>query len=204
MSNELSPVKIAELICTRISHDLIGNVGAVANGVELLEDGDIDFLDDIRLILKTGSGVLSARLKFFRLAFGLDNANTDNLLLVKETLENYLQTVGNKNYPINLNFGLDDGRYTKVVLAAALVLADTFVRGGEINITREGGRLKLAAASAFPLSEERVSTVKNILKGADVEPSAQYAPAYYLISLLKQQKINLYVVSSPGLELMME
>ena len=51
------PSHISELICTRISHDLIGNIGAVANAVELLEEGDMDFLDDIRSILKTSSQV---------------------------------------------------------------------------------------------------------------------------------------------------
>lgn len=204
MSEEMTPVKITELICTRISHDLIGNVGAVANGVELLEEGDMEFLDDIKSILKTGSAVLSSRLKFFRLVFGMDNANTDNLLLVKDTISGYLQTVGNKNFPINLNFGLNDAKYSKAVLAAVMILADVFIRGGEIKIIHEEGRVKLTAFSAFPLSEEKVSTVKNIFCGAEIEPSAQCAPVYYLISLLKQQKINLYVINSPGLELMFE
>lgn len=81
MNNILSETELAELICTRISHDVIGNVGAVANAVELLEEGDMDFLDDIRSILKISSSVLSARLKFFRLAFGLTNANLDLSLI---------------------------------------------------------------------------------------------------------------------------
>lgn len=77
MNDILSETELAELICTRISHDVIGNVGAVSNAVELLEEGDMDFLDDIRSILKVSSSVLSARLKFFRLAFGLSNANLE-------------------------------------------------------------------------------------------------------------------------------
>ena len=32
----LNEEQTTELICTRISHDIIGNVGAVANAVELL------------------------------------------------------------------------------------------------------------------------------------------------------------------------
>lgn len=64
MNDILSETELAELICTRISHDVIGNVGAVSNAVELLEEGDMDFLDDIRSILKVSSSVLSARLKF--------------------------------------------------------------------------------------------------------------------------------------------
>ena len=51
MNNNL----ITELVCTRISHDIIGNIGAVANAVELLEEGDLDFLDDIKSILKNSS-----------------------------------------------------------------------------------------------------------------------------------------------------
>ena len=75
MENILNDTLICELVCTRISHDLIGNIGAVSNAVELLEEGDMDFLDDIKSILKTSSTVLSARQKFFRMAFGFDNDN---------------------------------------------------------------------------------------------------------------------------------
>lgn len=41
--SEISSSALSEIICTRISHDLIGNIGAVSNAVELLEDGDMDF-----------------------------------------------------------------------------------------------------------------------------------------------------------------
>lgn len=84
MENTLSVSEISELVCTRISHDLIGNIGAVSNAVELLEEGDMDFMDDIRSILKVSSGVLTARLKFFRMAFGVDNANLENWILSKK------------------------------------------------------------------------------------------------------------------------
>lgn len=95
MNDILSETELAELICTRISHDVIGNVGAVSNAVELLEEGDMDFLDDIRSILKVSSSVLSARLKFFRLAFGLSNANLEDFGQAKVRLaENYLKTLG--------------------------------------------------------------------------------------------------------------
>ena len=47
-----TPVNITELVCTRVSHDLIGNIGALGNAVELLEDGDNDFLPEIKSMLK--------------------------------------------------------------------------------------------------------------------------------------------------------
>ena len=69
---------VCELICTRLSHDIVGNIGAVANAVELLEEGDMDFIDDIKSILGVSSKNLASRLKFFRMAFGLNNANLEN------------------------------------------------------------------------------------------------------------------------------
>ena len=35
MNDILSETELAEFICTRISHDVIGNVGAVSNAVEI-------------------------------------------------------------------------------------------------------------------------------------------------------------------------
>ena len=86
MNNDL----VCELICTRLSHDIIGNIGAVANAVELLEEGDMDFIDDIKSILNVSSKTLSARLKFFRLTFGLNNANLENKETVVKTVQDYL------------------------------------------------------------------------------------------------------------------
>ena len=67
-------IYISEIMATRLSHDLIGNIGAVANAVELLNEGDEDDREDISNILNFSSKVLSRRLKFFRLCFGLSNA----------------------------------------------------------------------------------------------------------------------------------
>ena len=97
---------VTELVCTRLSHDIIGNIGAVANAVELLEEGDLDFMDDIKSILKNSSSTLASRLKFFRMAFGLDNANLEDNNLVKTIAQDYLHTIGNKDFPINLQFNI--------------------------------------------------------------------------------------------------
>jgi histidine phosphotransferase ChpT len=62
---------LAALLCSRVCHDLISPVGAIVNGLEVLDDNpkpeDRDFaLDLIRKSAKTAS----ARLQFCRLAFG--------------------------------------------------------------------------------------------------------------------------------------
>src|SRR3989441_12983327 len=75
MSGNLSPapdaLELAALLCSRVCHDLISPVGAIVNGLEVLDDNpkaeDRDFaLDLIRKSARTAS----ARLQFCRLAFG--------------------------------------------------------------------------------------------------------------------------------------
>lgn len=203
MTTELSETALAELVCTRLSHDIIGNIGAVSNAVELLEEGDTDFMDDIRSILKTGSEVLSARLKFFRLTFGLSNANLEKIELLQKTAADYLVTLGSRNYPIKLDFALTDVKYARCALLAIMVLADTMIRGGSIKVALVQGRWAVVSEPEVPAPEEKISRIKNILDGK-IELDAQFAPLLYLLKYLKQSNINLYVLKSPALGFVFE
>lgn len=202
MEKQPSATIIAELVCTRISHDVIGNIGAVSNAVELLEEGDEEFLDDIKSILKTSSGVLSARLKFFRMAFGLNNANLDKIEMVKVICEDYLKTIGNQNYPIELSFNLQTAPFCKLAMVCVMIVADCFIRGGKITVSEENAQsLLINAVSPSPLSAEKIAALKAIADGAAIELNAQYAPLYYLLSILRPAGIGLEIDSSAGLAL---
>lgn len=64
----LSGPDLAALLCSRVCHDVISPVGAINNGLELLDEGgtDADALD----LIRTSALNASVRLKFARLAFG--------------------------------------------------------------------------------------------------------------------------------------
>ena len=67
----LESLDLAALLCSRVCHDLISPVGAIVNGLEVLEDGKDEetkaFAQDL---IKKSARTASARLQFCRLAFG--------------------------------------------------------------------------------------------------------------------------------------
>ena len=64
----LSGSDLAALLCSRVCHDVISPVGAINNGLELLDEGgsDAEALD----LIRTSALNASVRLKLARLAFG--------------------------------------------------------------------------------------------------------------------------------------
>lgn len=64
----LSGPDLAALLCSRVCHDIISPVGAINNGLELLDEGGAD--DDAMELIRSSALNASVRLKFARLAFG--------------------------------------------------------------------------------------------------------------------------------------
>lgn len=59
---------LAALLCSRVCHDVISPVGAINNGLELLDEGGAD--TEAMDLIRTSAINASVRLKFARLAFG--------------------------------------------------------------------------------------------------------------------------------------
>ena len=189
----MAKAPVTELVCTRISHDLIGNIGAVANAVELMEDGDTDFMDDIKEILKVSSHVLSSRLKFFRMAFGLNNANLTDSVLIEKTIRDYLSTIGNKNFPIELELRNYSIKYARIIMLAVMILADVIIKGGKIVVAEQNCKLFVNICDVSKISAPKTEDILALLSGQKEEYLAQYAPVFYLRDLVKSSDLQLSI-----------
>jgi histidine phosphotransferase ChpT len=68
---EISALDLGALLCSRICHDIISPVGAIANGLELLdEDTDAETSEIAMGLIRSSAKNASARLQFSRIAFG--------------------------------------------------------------------------------------------------------------------------------------
>lgn len=68
---EISDLELTALVASRICHDLISPVGAIANGLEVMdEDNDRDMRAHAMDLIRNSAARASAKLQFARLAFG--------------------------------------------------------------------------------------------------------------------------------------
>ncbi len=178
-------IHLSEMIATRLSHDLIGNIGAVANAVELLNEGDEEDKEDISNILNFSSRVLSRRLKFFRLCFGLSNAAVKTTEELAGITGDYLLTLGNPNLPITTEIRISTPKIYKLVMPAVMMMADVLVKGGKITVEQTENDLRISAVSDAPLNREKLQNIhKTICGGEPDENPSSYAPLFYLLAYL--------------------
>lgn len=67
----LSDLDLAALLCSRVCHDVISPVGAITNGLELLEVEDDEAMREMAMeLVRKSAKQASAKLQFCRIAFG--------------------------------------------------------------------------------------------------------------------------------------
>ena len=142
MSN--SEVDLAALLCSKICHDLLSPVGAINNGLELLEDESDPVMRDRCMDLLADSARVSAdKLKYFRLAFGAAGGVGDNVdpAEARQLIESLIGDSGK----ITLGWALQGEalpkKAIKILLNLALIAKEALVRGGSLDVGAEQGEL---------------------------------------------------------------
>lgn len=68
---ELEALDLAALLCSRVCHDIISPVGAIINGLEVLDEDNSEEMRNFAFdLIRRSAGQASAKLQFARLAFG--------------------------------------------------------------------------------------------------------------------------------------
>ena len=133
-------LELAALLCSRVCHDLISPVGAIVNGLEVLDDNpkpeDREFaLDLIRKSAKTAS----ARLQFCRLAFGAAGSAGAQIDLgdAQAMARGHLED-GKTTLAWNLPRVLLPKNKVKLLLNMMVIAQQTIPRGGLLTVDPVG------------------------------------------------------------------
>ena len=129
----LSAPDLAALLCSRVCHDIISPVGAINNGLELLDEGGAD--EDAMNLIRVSARNASARLQFARIAFGA--AGSAGMLIDTGDAES-VATAFLKNEKPDFEWtgkrALLPKNKVKLLLNMILVANGAIPRGGKISV----------------------------------------------------------------------
>lgn len=157
MTNDLD---LASLLCSRICHDLISPVGAVGNGVELLE-GAPGIDDDVRGLLDESARKALAALAYFRIAFGAAGreANPFAASELRDIATAYLR---GGRHMLQWSTPGDDLQRPEAKLLLLMVLAG-------LSATPIGGVLAVRPVQSAPLALEIAATGRRAALSPEAE-----------------------------------
>lgn len=141
---QFDPLHLATLLASRICHDLISPIGAICNGVELmLMDSTGTTGQEMALILES-TGAANARIRFFRVAFGL--CSPDQRISRHEvgTILDDMTTGGRIQVILDSPNDLTR-RDVKLVFLGLLCLEGALPQGGNVTLTMNDQGWHLAA-----------------------------------------------------------
>jgi len=155
----IGALDLAALLCSRLCHDLISPVGAIINGLEVMEEDKDEETKAFALdLIKKSAGQASAKLQFCRLAFGASgSAGAQIELGDAEKASRGLFEDGKATLVWNLPRALVAKNRVKLLLNMLLVASGAIPRGGTLiadpmgegyQVTARGLNTRLAPATA--------------------------------------------------------
>lgn len=131
----------ATLIGSRICHDLISPIGAINNGLELMEMSMPSVGPEMALISESVANA-SARIRFFRIAFGASGEQTVGRPEVTSILKDVY--AGSR---LTVAWGPLDGqprRLVRLTFLALMCMETGMPYGGRIEIAQDGDHIELS------------------------------------------------------------
>jgi histidine phosphotransferase ChpT len=139
----LDSLDLAALLCSRVCHDVISPVGAIVNGLEVLEEEKDAEMRGIALdLIKKSAETASARLQFCRLAFGAAGSVGASIDTGDaEQVTRGLFADGRTQLQWNGPRILLPKNKVKLILNLCLVAAGAIPRGGIVAVTLVGNEM---------------------------------------------------------------
>jgi len=140
MMASLSSLDLAALLCSRVCHDVISPVGAIINGLEVLDgEEDVEMRAIAMDLIKKSAVSASARLQFCRLAFGA--AGSFGALIDTGDAENVARDIFTNGRTVlqwNSARRMASRNSAKLLLNLCLIAAGAVPRGGVIAVDISG------------------------------------------------------------------
>ena len=187
MSNLLSDLDLAALLCSRVCHDIVSPVGAIANGLEMMDEEDDEELHRLALeLVRRSARQASAKLQFCRLAFGAAGG-AGSMLDVGEAGDIARLLVAEEKVKLDwlAPRGARDKNEVKLLLNLMLLAIAAVPRGGNVAIEATEAVLSATAiGDGARLADKTKAVLDRAVPAAEFD--ARAIQIYYALRLAEQ------------------
>ncbi len=192
---DITSLDLAALVASRVCHDIISPVGAITNGLEVLdEEGSEDMRDFAMDLIRKSARQASAKLQFARLAFGAaGSAGAEIDLGDAQAVATGFMENEKSDLTWDVPRHLMPKNFVKLLLNLILIANQCVPRGGEIKVTMEGE----PSAPIFTLTAQGLNPriplgMKEILSGEEPERvDAHSVQPIYAVLLARESGMTL-------------
>ena len=199
MSNLLRALDLAALLCSRVCHDLVSPVGAIANGLEMMDEEDDQEMHRLALeLVRRSARQASAKLQFCRLAFGAAGG-AGSLLDVGEAGDIARLFVAEEKVKLDwlAPRTARDKNEVKLLLNLMLLAIAAVPRGGSVAIDATDALLSATAVGdGARLADKTKAVLDRAVPAAEFD--ARAVQVYYALRLAEQAGFTLAADAKTG------
>ena len=193
-NNLLEDIDLAALLCSRVCHDVISPVGAIANGLEILEEEEDPEMRKIASDLITQSAKsASAKLQFCRMAFGAAGS-MGTLIDVGEAGDITKMFIGEEKISLVWNAPREQRPKSEVKLLLNMVLMgmSSIPRGGDVIVETTADTLTVrAVGDRAKIPEKSLAVMNGDFEASELD--ARLVQVYYAMRLASEAKYQMSV-----------
>ncbi len=201
----IDDLELAALVSSKICHDIISPVGAIANGLEIMdEESDESMREHAMTLVRKSAATASAKLQFARLAFGAAGSSGAEIDLndaervaraVAESDKHTLEWSGPA-----ATMSKDK---VKLLLNLTTIALEALPRGGAIKVSIAGEGDETSFELCCTGEKSRIpEEIANFLNGgAPINLNAHSIQPYYTTRLAKAVQMPLEITAEEGVVL---
>ena len=195
----LSDMDLSALLVSRVCHDVISPVGAIANGLEVLEDEDDEEMKKVAMdLVRRSAKQASAKLQFCRIAFGAAGSAGAHVDM-NEAGDLARGFVGEEKVKLDWQAPRETRpkAEVKLVLNMLLMGMSAVPRGGLVTVAGDGNSFTVIATGDGARIPEKTGAVMQGNVEAE-ELDARLVQPYYAMRLAEQAGFGLSGAAEPG------
>tara|TARA_R110002095_G_scaffold70325_1_gene60008 strand:+ start:1707 stop:2381 length:675 start_codon:yes stop_codon:yes gene_type:complete len=211
----MDPLKLAQLMCSRLCHDLITPVGAISTGLEIISESGDDIDPELLDLTIHSSQNASQRLVYYRAAFGY---SASSILNCPEKLEKLLREYL-KTYKVKLDWRcqvpdekmnvLQD--HARLLINVAGIMVECAPYGGNFTVLVEPSQRGENLTFSFKLTGDLVTlktenqqALLGQLLDEDITPHSVQSYLTHLLLEEKQADLSIDTLSPRALDIHFE